>query len=348
MTAIATPIAPPAPHAAGPLPKLRTTQGLGLRRDAPARRHRAAARTSRSSSPARCSSRCCWSSSSPTCSRRSARASAGRAPERRRSPACSSPAWSARRSSSRASSPRPCPWCRSSATRGRSRTASSRRCRWRWWPSRRSWPARCSAPSPRSSCSRSPLFVPATTVHLHINWLLLLTLGPLACIMSAAAGLMFGTIFDPRTIPMLFGVIVIPITFLGCTYYSWLALKPVRWLQDRLPRQPARVPERGLPGGAHPGAAHVPAGGVPRDHRLRRPVHLARHPRLHQARHRVAHWLLRSGGACGAGLGLRRCGQVGPSAWAPPCRAWRWWPSASGGLVRVRRRGCCGGARRGL
>jgi ABC-2 type transport system permease protein len=73
--------------------------------------------------------------------------------------------------------------------------------------------------------------VPATPVHLHINWLILLTLGPLACLMSAAAGLMFGTIFDPRTIPMLFGVIVIPITFLGCTYYSWLALKPVRWLQ---------------------------------------------------------------------------------------------------------------------
>jgi ABC-2 type transport system permease protein len=74
-------------------------------------------------------------------------------------------------------------------------------------------------------------FVPATTVHLHINWLLLLTLGPLACMMSAAMGLMFGTIFDPRTVPMLFGVIVIPITFLGCTYYSWLALKPIRWLQ---------------------------------------------------------------------------------------------------------------------
>ena len=30
---------------------------------------------------------------------------------------------------------------------------------------------------------------------------------------------------------MLFGVILIPITFLGCTYYSWQALEPVRWLQ---------------------------------------------------------------------------------------------------------------------
>jgi ABC-2 type transport system permease protein len=73
--------------------------------------------------------------------------------------------------------------------------------------------------------------VPATTVHLQIDWLLLLTLGPLACLMAGAMGLMFGTMFDPRTVPMLFGVIVIPITFLGCTYYSWEALTPITWLK---------------------------------------------------------------------------------------------------------------------
>lgn len=73
--------------------------------------------------------------------------------------------------------------------------------------------------------------VPATPVHLDISWPVLLTLVPLACIMSGALGLMFGTMFDPRTVPMLFGVILIPITFLGCTYYSWQALEPIRWLQ---------------------------------------------------------------------------------------------------------------------
>ena len=52
-----------------------------------------------------------------------------------------------------------------------------------------------------------------------------------ACLMSGALGLMFGTMFDPRTVPMLFGVILIPITFLGCTYYSWLALDADPWLQ---------------------------------------------------------------------------------------------------------------------
>ena len=73
--------------------------------------------------------------------------------------------------------------------------------------------------------------VPATPVHLHINWLVLVTLLPLACLMASALGLTFGTMFDPRTVPMLFGVIVVPITFLGCIYYPWKALQAIRWLQ---------------------------------------------------------------------------------------------------------------------
>ncbi len=73
--------------------------------------------------------------------------------------------------------------------------------------------------------------VPATPVDLHINWLVLITLAPLACVMCSALGLMFGTVFNPRTVPVLFGVVVLPLTFLGCTYYSWSSLAPIRWLQ---------------------------------------------------------------------------------------------------------------------
>jgi ABC-2 type transport system permease protein len=73
--------------------------------------------------------------------------------------------------------------------------------------------------------------VPATPVHLHLDWLVLVTLLPLACLMASALGLTFGTMFDPRTVPMLFGVIVVPITFLGCIYYSWSKLSAIRWLQ---------------------------------------------------------------------------------------------------------------------
>ncbi len=73
--------------------------------------------------------------------------------------------------------------------------------------------------------------VPATPVHLQINWLVLLTLTPLACYMCGALGLTFGTFFDSRTVPLLFGIVVLPLTFLGAIYYPWQSLEPIRWLQ---------------------------------------------------------------------------------------------------------------------
>ena len=73
--------------------------------------------------------------------------------------------------------------------------------------------------------------VPATPVHLSIHWLVLLTLAPLACVMCGSLGLAFGTRFEPRTVPMLFGIIVLPLTMLGCIYYPWKALESVPWLQ---------------------------------------------------------------------------------------------------------------------
>ena len=74
-------------------------------------------------------------------------------------------------------------------------------------------------------------YVPATAVSLEISWPTLILITPLACLMSASLGLMFGTVFDPYTVPLMFGVIVIPITFLGCIYYPWQALEGVAWLQ---------------------------------------------------------------------------------------------------------------------
>lgn len=49
--------------------------------------------------------------------------------------------------------------------------------------------------------------------------------------MCGSLGLAFGTRFEPRTVPMLFGIIVLPLTMLGCIYYPWKALSAVPWLQ---------------------------------------------------------------------------------------------------------------------
>lgn len=73
--------------------------------------------------------------------------------------------------------------------------------------------------------------VPATPVHLAINWPVLLTLTPLACFMCGSLGLAFGTRFEPRTVPALFGIVVLPLTMLGCIYYPWQSLHAVPWLQ---------------------------------------------------------------------------------------------------------------------
>ncbi len=72
--------------------------------------------------------------------------------------------------------------------------------------------------------------------HLDLHWWIVLTLVPLACIAMASLGLVLGTSFQPRNIGLMFGFIILPITFLGGTYYSWTTLAPVKiggfhWLQ---------------------------------------------------------------------------------------------------------------------
>jgi ABC-2 type transport system permease protein len=75
------------------------------------------------------------------------------------------------------------------------------------------------------------LFVPSSPVHLNVQPLELLTLLPLACVTGAALGLLIGTRVSPRQVPLIFGIVVIPITFLGATYYPWAALTPIPWLK---------------------------------------------------------------------------------------------------------------------
>ena len=74
-------------------------------------------------------------------------------------------------------------------------------------------------------------FIPATPVQLDAQWILVFTLLPLTAFTGAALGLVMGTRVDPRRVPLLFGVVVIPMTFLGATYYPWALLSGIKWLQ---------------------------------------------------------------------------------------------------------------------
>ena len=53
------------------------------------------------------------------------------------------------------------------------------------------------------------------SAHFHAHWLVILTLLPLCCVMFTALGLLLGTVFEPRNIGLMFGFVVLPITFLG-------------------------------------------------------------------------------------------------------------------------------------
>jgi ABC-2 type transport system permease protein len=72
--------------------------------------------------------------------------------------------------------------------------------------------------------------------HINLHWWIILTLLPISCVTMASLGLVLGTSFEPRNIGLMFGFVVLPITFLGGTYYQWTRLVPVKvgawhWLQ---------------------------------------------------------------------------------------------------------------------
>ncbi|HTV99814.1 MAG TPA: ABC transporter permease [Streptosporangiaceae bacterium] len=82
----------------------------------------------------------------------------------------------------------------------------------------------------------SVVHAPGVHAHLTLHWWLIVTLVPLACVAMAGLGLVLGTSFEPRNIGLMFGFIILPITFLGGTYYPWTKLAPVtvggwHWLQ---------------------------------------------------------------------------------------------------------------------
>jgi ABC-2 type transport system permease protein len=98
--------------------------------------------------------------------------------------------------------------------------------------------------------------VHASGVHaqLSVHWWVVLTLIPLACVTMTSLGLLLGTSFEPRNIGLMFGFVVLPLTFLGGTYYQWTRLSPVQldgvhWLQIIVLVNPLIYVNEGLRGG---------------------------------------------------------------------------------------------------
>jgi ABC-2 type transport system permease protein len=101
--------------------------------------------------------------------------------------------------------------------------------------------------------------VPATPVSVHVsNWPLLIGVMALACLGSGSLGLVVGTIVRPDRIAFVFTLLVLPLTFLGCVYYPWARLAPVRWLQVLVLANPLVYVSEGLRAALTPALPHMP------------------------------------------------------------------------------------------
>jgi ABC-2 type transport system permease protein len=104
--------------------------------------------------------------------------------------------------------------------------------------------------------------IPATDVRLSIHPLLLVTVAPLAAWTAAALGLVLGTRIAPQQVPLMFSIIVIPITFLGAVYYPWTRLDAIPWLQWVVLINPLVYMSEGFRMALTSGVGHMPAAAV--------------------------------------------------------------------------------------
>jgi ABC-type multidrug transport system permease subunit len=100
---------------------------------------------------------------------------------------------------------------------------------------------------------------PGQAPHVHVtNWALLILILAASSLLTAALGLLLGTAMDPRKMQMLFAVILLPATMLGCVYYPWSALHHIRWLQIAVLINPMVYMSEGLRAVLTPELGHMP------------------------------------------------------------------------------------------
>jgi ABC-2 type transport system permease protein len=107
------------------------------------------------------------------------------------------------------------------------------------------------------------IWIPATPVYPHVQNLLLFVLVlVLSSLLAGALGLAIGSSVNPKQIGLVFSIVVVPITFLGCVYYPWAYLEKIRWLQIVVLFNPIVYISEGLRAAVTPGVQHMPVWAV--------------------------------------------------------------------------------------
>lgn len=103
------------------------------------------------------------------------------------------------------------------------------------------------------------ILIPATPVYPHVhNWFLFVTVLILSSLLAGALGLVIGSSVSPKQIGLVFSIIVVPITFLGCVYYPWAGLSKMPWLQIAVLFNPIVYISEGLRAAVTPDVEHMP------------------------------------------------------------------------------------------
>lgn len=103
------------------------------------------------------------------------------------------------------------------------------------------------------------IYVPATPVYFQItSWAMFIITLILSSLLAGALGLAIGSNVKPQQIGLVFSIVVVPITFLGCVYYPWEVLSHLRWLQMAVLVNPIVYMSEGLRAALTPGVPHMP------------------------------------------------------------------------------------------
>lgn len=102
-------------------------------------------------------------------------------------------------------------------------------------------------------------YIPSTPVLAQVtSWPFLIAVVVLASLAAGALGLTIGTSVQPKQIGLIFGVVVVPITFLGCVYYPWAGLQYIPWMKYGVLINPIVYMSEGLRAALTPSLDHMP------------------------------------------------------------------------------------------
>ena len=102
-------------------------------------------------------------------------------------------------------------------------------------------------------------YIPAVPVRADVHhWFLLALVLILSSLLAGSLGLVIGSTVNPKQIGLVFSIIVVPITFLGCVYYPWSGLAKIRWLQVAVCFNPIVYMSEGLRAAVTPSIDHMP------------------------------------------------------------------------------------------